>query len=162
MKYKLYFMMFVEKLCDWRMGYCLSIWHFVLIFVEALYLWTLNVYNREFNLLVTGRTLGMFWLFPASSVRQPLQTSHNHNAIRYCILRPSIHHRFCVSWRDRCIRSWITGEFNNFLLHISFKTPEHMQQKHHQFMEKIESINFFNVITHIIFLFCVFFLFTIR
>lgn len=68
--------------------------------------------------LILGGAVSMFIIFPKASNRESVQASDHHHAAGSCICRSPVHHRVCLSRRDRRIRSRVAGEkITHFPLH---------------------------------------------
>lgn len=59
---------------------------------------------------ILGGAFSMLIIFPKASHRESLQASDHHHAAGSCICRSPVHHRVCLSRRNRRIRSRVAGE----------------------------------------------------
>jgi len=65
---------------------------------------------NSFCYFFSGCLVRLLDVFPKTSPREPMQTSHHHLARRHHLHRPENHHWFCLSWGNRRYRIGITGK----------------------------------------------------
>lgn len=62
------------------------------------------------SICLLGRVISVLIVFPETSYRESVQASDHHHAAGSRIRRPSIHHRVCLSRRNRRLRSRVASE----------------------------------------------------